>query len=130
MSGRARHGKRPAALTAERKAELARTALTGRRGVDPVMLDMRELTFITDYFVICHGTSSVHIRALAEAVLEALEEAGGEPLGVEGMDAARWILLDYGDVIVHILAEEERRFYDLERLWDDAPRVEVGGRNV
>ena len=102
---------------------MAEGALVAKRAVDPVLLDMREITLITDYFLICHGTSNVHIRALGQAVVEGLKEAGVKPLGVEGRGAARWVLLDYGDVIVHIFAEEEREFYSLERLWGDAPRM-------
>ncbi len=110
-------------VAAEQKALRAQTALMGRKGVEPVLLDMREVTLITDYFLICHGTSNVHIRGLADAVMEALEENQVRAHGIEGYQEARWILLDYGDLIVHIFAEQERRFYDLERLWSDAPRV-------
>ncbi len=120
---RARAGPGAGRMSAEQKASAADAALESRRAVDPVLLDMRELTLITDYFVICQGTSSVHIRALADAVMEALEEQGVRPDGIEGYQEARWILLDYGDVIVHIFAEEARAFYDLERLWSDAPRM-------
>lgn len=110
-------------LAAKEKALRAQTALADKRAVDPVVLDMREITLITDYFIICHGTSNVHIRALGDAVAEALKEDGVRPHGVEGRDEGRWVLLDYGDVIVHIFGEEEREFYSLERLWSDAPRV-------
>ena len=121
-----RSRQRPAARqgpSALEKARMAEAALAAKRAVDPVLLDMREITLITDYFLICHGTSNVHIRALGQAVVEALKESGVKPLGVEGRQAARWVLLDYGDVIVHIFAEEEREFYSLERLWGDAPRM-------
>ena len=114
----------PQTITALEKAMLARGALVDKRALDPVVLDLREITLITDYFVICHGTSNVHIRALSEAVMEALREVGVRPAGVEGRRAARWVLLDYGDLIVHIFAEEEREFYSLERLWSDAAKVE------
>jgi ribosome-associated protein len=110
-------------LTAEQKAGLAQAALVDHRALDPILLDMRELTLVTDYFLICHGTSSVHIRALSDAVQEALAERGVRAYSVEGRDDSRWILLDYGDLIVHVFAEEERDFYDLERLWSDAPRT-------
>jgi len=113
-------------MPAEEKAARAGAALVDRRAVDPALLDMHELTLITDYFLVCHGTSNVHIRGLAEAVKEALAKESVHPYGVEGYREARWVLLDYGDVIVHIFAEEERAFYDLERLWSDAPRVAVG----
>ena len=110
-------------MPSDEKALRAQTALTDARALDPVLLDMRPLTLITDYFLICHGTSNVHIRGLADAVLDALKQANVGPYGVEGYDDARWILVDYGDVIVHIFAEEERDFYDLERLWSDAARL-------
>ncbi len=106
------------------KALRAEAALVDKRAVDPVLLDMRDITLITDYFLICHGTSNVHVRALGDAVLECLKEAGIRPNGVEGRDEGRWVLLDYGDLIVHIFGEEEREFYSLERLWSDAPRVD------
>jgi ribosome-associated protein len=113
-------------LSAEEKLSAAEEALLARRALDLVALDMRELTLITDYFLICHGTSGVHIRALAEGVAERLEEQGVHPMGVEGYQESRWVLLDYGDLVVHIFAEEERGFYDLERLWGDARRVATG----
>jgi ribosome-associated protein len=112
-------------LATEEKLAVAESALVDHRAVDPVRLDMRAVTLITDYFVICHGTSSVHIRGLADAVVEALEQLGLRASGVEGHREARWILLDYGDVVIHIFAEEERSFYDLERLWSDAPQVAI-----
>ncbi len=118
-----RGGGRSEQAAAREKALRARAALADKRAVDPVLLDMREITLITDYFLICHGTSNVHIRALGEAVVEALKEEGIRPYGVEGRDGARWVLLDYGDLIVHIFAEQEREFYALERLWSDAQRV-------
>jgi ribosome-associated protein len=107
----------------DERALRAHSALVDARAREPVLLDMRGVTLITDYFLICHGTSNVHIRGLADAVLEALEEDNLRPYGLEGYDDARWILIDYGDLIVHIFAEEEREFYALERLWSDATRV-------
>ena len=113
----------PQRLTSTEKALRAYAALVDKRAVDPVLLDMRDITLITDYFLICSGTSNVHIRALGESVAEGLKEAEIRPAGVEGRAAGRWVLLDYGDLIVHIFAQEEREFYALERLWGDAPRV-------
>ena len=89
------------------------------------MLDLRGITLIADYFLLCHGTSSVHIRAVADAVVERLAKRGIKPYGVEGYGQVGWTLLDYGDVIVHIFSEERREFYSLERLWGDAPRKPV-----
>jgi len=123
------HGRWPAVeaspLATEEELEIAENALLDHRAVSPVVLDMRELTVITDYFLICHGTSNVHMRALADAVVEALEERGVRAYGVEGYREGPWILLDYGDIVVHVFAAEEREFYDLERLWSDAPRREL-----
>jgi ribosome-associated protein len=110
--------------TDERLA-IAENALLDHRAVNPVVLDMRELTVITDYFLICHGTSNVHIRALADAVVEAMKEAGVRVYGIEGHRQAQWVLLDYGDIVVHVMAADQREFYDLERLWSDAPRREL-----
>ncbi len=110
-------------MASDEMALRVRRALVDARARESVLLDMRELTLITDYFLIWHGTSNVHVRGLADAVLEALEEENLRPYGLEGYDHARWILIDYGDLIVHIFAEEERQFYDLERLWSDAAHV-------
>jgi ribosome-associated protein len=110
-------------MPSDEKALRAQSALIDARALDPVLLDMRPVTLITDYFLICHGTSNVHIRGLADAVLDALKGENISPYGVEGYDDARWILIDHGDLIVHIFAEEEREFYALERLWSDAARL-------
>jgi ribosome-associated protein len=107
----------------ERMVMRALSALTDRKAVEPVLLDMREVTVVTDFFLICHGTSSAHIRGLADSVRDALKEEARRPLAVEGTRDGGWILLDYGDFIVHIFDEEQRRFYDLERLWSDALTV-------
>lgn len=122
MSERAARAERsPGPLSARAKAQRAETALTDKRAIEPILLDMRKITLITDYFLICHGTSRVHVRALGDAVLESLKDVGVRPTGVEGRDEGQWVLLDYGDLIVHIFGEEEREFYSLERLWSDAP---------
>ncbi len=112
-------------LSADEKLAVVAEALLSLRAVNPVTLDMRELTVITDYFVICHGTSTTHVRALADRVVERMEEQRVRTSGLEGYSESRWILLDYGDVVVHIFAEEEREFYALERLWSDAPSTDL-----
>jgi ribosome-associated protein len=111
-------------LSAEEKLKLAAEAALDLRAVDLVALDMRELTVITDYFLICHGTSNVHLRAIADRMQERFEEQRLRPR-TEGYREAQWILLDYGDLVVHIFSEEAREFYSLERLWSDAPRTEL-----
>ena len=85
----------------------------------------RELLGITDHFVITSGSNPRQVRTIAEEVeLRVREQGGGSPRYVEGLADARWVLLDYGDFIVHVFLEEARQFYNLERLWSDAPRVE------
>jgi ribosome-associated protein len=89
-----------------------------KKGEEPVVLDMREFPIPTDFFVITHGDNPKHVTAIAENILEKLPK---EPLRSEGWESKRWIVLDYGDFIVHIFERDLRRFYDLEGLWGDAP---------
>lgn len=90
-----------------------------------VALDVRELTSFADVFILATGGSDRHVRAIADAVEEVVEELGERPLGIEGYDEGRWLLLDLGDVIVHIFQSEVREHYDLERLWSEAPRLDL-----
>jgi ribosome-associated protein len=92
------------------------------------VLDLRGLTDAADFFVIGSGTSDVQVRGIAENVIEQVERAGGgPPWHVEGLAAGRWVLLDYVDVVVHVFHHELRAYYQLERLWGDAPAVEWSG---
>ncbi|WP_027896195.1 ribosome silencing factor [Zestomonas thermotolerans] len=95
-------------------------ALEDLKGQDITTIDVREKTSITDYMVIASGTSSRHVKALAENVLEKIKEHGVRPLGHEGLDGGEWALLDLGDVVVHVMQVPTRQFYDLERLWRGA----------
>ena len=110
----------------ERLAVAAEAALE-RNARNGLVLDLRGLSDAADYFVIVTGDSDVHARAIADSVTERLEEIGEEPAGVEGRSSGRWILIDYIDVVVHVFLERVRDFYQLERLWGDAPRAELGG---
>ena len=92
-----------------------------KKAEDIVLLDLRKLSIMTDYFLICSAGSDVQARVIAEAVIEGLDDSGTRA-SVEGLEAARWILIDCYDVIVHIFLPEVREFYGLERLWGDAPR--------
>ena len=94
-----------------------------RKAVDIVMLRTTEVTSMADYFVICTGRSDRQLQALANGIIDELRDEGIRPLGVEGRGAARWVLLDYGAVIVHLFAPEEREFYGLERFWSQAAQV-------
>ena len=108
-------------------SELATTAARAaaeKQGADTVVLEVGKVLAITDTFVITSGSNSRQVRTIAEAVEERVKEAGGPgPTRIEGLDDARWVLMDYGDFVVHVFLDEARRYYDLERLWADAPRV-------
>lgn len=93
--------------------------LTDKKAKDVKSIDIREVTIIADYFVICSGTSTTHIKALADEVEEKMKEMNVELLRKEGYNSARWILLDFNSVVVHVFHEEDREFYNLERLWSD-----------
>lgn len=104
---------------------LAALAAADKKADRPVILDVGRLLGIVDAFVICSGANDRQVRTIAEEVEARLKADGGpSPLRVEGRDEAVWVLLDYGDFLVHIFLEEWRTYYDLERLWKDAPRVE------
>ena len=93
--------------------------LEGKKARDINVIDIRGISILADYFVICSGTSITHIKALTDQLEQKMEETGCKFLHKEGYNSARWILLDYGEVVVHIFHEEDRRFYNLERLWAD-----------
>ena len=103
---------------------VAVTALHDHKARDVVVLDLRDVSDATDYFVIASGTSDTHVRALAEQVLEQMRGAGRSPHHIEGINAGRWVLLDFVNVVVHLFHPTVRDFYQLERLWADAPRLE------
>lgn len=94
-----------------------------KKAADIVLLRTSEVTTMADYFVICSGRSDRQLQALSSAIVDELRNDGIRPLGVEGQGAARWILLDYGSVIVHLFAPEERDFYGLEKFWSNAQQV-------
>jgi ribosome-associated protein len=96
-------------------------ALEELKGVDIQCLDVSDLTDVTDTMVLASGTSNRHLRALADNVIEKGKANNHRPLGTEGQDAGDWILVDYGDVVVHVMSPEARAFYDLERLWSAIP---------
>ena len=101
-----------------------------RNARDGVLLDLRGLSDATDYFVVASGDSEVHVRAIAEHVVDELAREGTRPAGVEGQRAARWVLIDYIDIVIHVFHPEVREFYQLERLWGDAPTVSLEEHDV
>jgi len=108
-------------------ARRAALAAADKKGIDIIVLDVRKVTDFTDYFVICTGAVDVHVRAIRDEIEEKLRLSGWKPLSVEGEDTGRWLLMDYVDVIVHIFQPDARGYYALERLWGDAPRIEIKG---
>lgn len=89
----------------------------------PVILDLRELGSITDYFIVCHGRNTRQVKAIADRIEEVLKALGVTPNHIEGYDAAEWILMDFYDFVVHVFTDETRNYYSLEKLWSDAPRL-------
>lgn len=104
-------------------AVAAARVASAKQGGDIAILDVHELIVITDYFVIASGSSDRQVKTIVEEVEKALRAMGQRPVRREGETENRWVLLDYVDVVVHVFGEEEREYYDLERLWGDAPRV-------
>lgn len=105
------------------------TAAMRKKALDVIALDVRARTTVADYFVICSGSSNRQVQAIAEAIELDLKKSGFYPLGIEGFTHGSWILLDYGDIVMHIFYQPVREFYELERLWADAPRVILEGRD-
>ena len=106
--------------------KLAIDALESRKAQGLVVLDLRGLCDATDFFIIASGTSDTHVRALADSVVEALKESGQRPHHIEGLPGGLWVLLDFVDFVVHVFHPTLREFYQLERLWADAPAVSTG----
>jgi ribosome-associated protein len=110
-------------VDAQELAQHAAEAADGKKAVDILILDLRGLTVIADFFVICSGTSTTQVSAIADGVGMALRRIGHHPSHIEGSSEATWVLMDYGDVVVHVFEERTRAYYAIERLWGDAPRV-------
>lgn len=104
-------------------AVAAARAAADKMATDVVVLEVRELIVITDYFVIASGISDRQVRTIADEVERVLSERGTKPIRREGRADGRWVLLDFVDLVVHVFVDEERRYYELERLWSDAPKV-------
>lgn len=112
-------------MTEREMVGVAVKALDSRRGRDIRVLYTADQTTLADYFIICNGTSNTQVKALADAVEEAMSKNGEEPHHVEGHRGGEWTLLDYSSVVVHVFTEQARDFYSLERLWSDATPVDV-----
>lgn len=106
-------------------ARLAAGAALDMKALDPLALDLRGISTVSEYFVIVTGTSDRHVQAVAENIIEAFKSIGIKALGVEGLREGRWVLLDYVEIVVHVFLESVREYYDIERLWIDAPRLDL-----
>ncbi len=104
----------------------AAQAALSKKARAPVALDLRELQGVCDYFFICSGSSEVQVKAIAEAVEEALSQREVRPWHIEGFESRRWVLLDYVEVVVHVFHEKTREYYMLDRLWGDARSLDLG----
>lgn len=107
------------------KAQCIAEAALDRKAEDVVALDVREIASFTDTFVFATGRSDRQVRAIADAIVEALRAGGDRPLGVEGYEDGSWVLIDANDAIIHVFQEEARKHYGLERLWSDAPAIAI-----
>lgn len=104
---------------------VAARAAGSKKALDLRILDLRGITSFADYFVVCSGANQRQIQAIADEVLARMKDQGRAALGIEGYDKAEWVLIDYGDLLVHIFSDAARKFYDLERLWRTAKQIEV-----
>ena len=111
------------ALASNSLADLVRSAAEDRKAWDVVIMDVRGLTTIADYFVICEGETDRQVRAISDAIVERTRKEGIRPLAVDGYDDATWVLLDFDSVLVHVFLPGERTYYDLEGLWSAASPV-------
>lgn len=112
-------------MTSKEKALSLAESVRSQKGIDVRVLDLRGVASFTDLFVLATATSDRHARTLTDAVVECARKLGESPLGIEGLETSRWILVDLGDVIVHVFLEDVRAYYDLERLWDEAELVDL-----
>lgn len=111
-------------MTSQELAVIAAEAASDKKATGIVALNVAELLVVTDFFVIASGNTNIQVRAIADEVEDQLRERGGvKPIGREGEGEAKWVLLDYGDLVIHVFQPEEREFYRLEKLWGDAPRL-------
>lgn len=107
--------------------ELVVKALDSKKAKDICVLKTEEVTILADYFIICTANSSTHIKTLSDEVSKVLSEKGEPPLRTEGYRNGGWVLMDFGSIVLHLFLNEMRQFYDLERLWSDAAKIDISG---
>jgi ribosome-associated protein len=116
----------PKVAKAKKTQQWIQNALEDAKTQNIAVLDVRKISDFTDYMVIATGTSNRHVQSSADKVVETLRGHGARRVGIEGQQLGDWVLIDFGDVVVHIMREQTRDFYNLEKLWSDAKRIEVG----
>lgn len=109
----------------KKRVILCVNAALEKKAKNIIILNMQKVTSFADYSIVCSGTSDRQVQSIAQAIEENMKKSGFLPLGIEGERTARWILMDYADIIVHVFYEPVRDFYDMERLWPDAPKMEI-----
>ena len=107
------------------KTKLCLKIIKERKAIDPVLFEVGKLTTITDYFLIASGNSSRQVQAITRHLQRRMREEGFRPYGIEGEQEGHWVLMDYGDIVIHLFYQPVREFYDLEGLWIEAPRVKL-----
>ena len=111
--------------TSDKILELVVKAADDKRAEDIMAMDVKEVSILADYFVVMHGNSEKQVQAIADEIISQSHKQGYEVKRVEGKDSAKWVLIDLGDVVVHVFHYSERAFYNLEKLWSDAPLVDI-----
>lgn len=112
-------------MTANEMVQLSVKAADDKRAEDIVVLDVQGISLVADYFMICHGNSEKQVEAIARELKDQAQENGFDVKRLEGLDQSRWVLIDLGDVIVHVFHRDDRSYYNLEKLWGDAPTLNV-----
>lgn len=115
-------------MTNQTLLETVYNAADDKKAADMVVLNMQGVSLLADYFLICHGNSDRQVQSIAREIKDRAEESGYNVKRLEGFDSARWILVDLGDVVAHVFHKDERAYYNLERLWGDAPELEMEGQ--
>lgn len=111
-------------ITSEELMSVTVHAIEEKKGMDITVLNLQGISLVADYFIICHGQSDVQVQAITTEVKKQAIEKGVDVKGIEGFDTGRWVLVDLGDVVVHIFHRDDRQYYNIERLWSDAKVVE------
>jgi len=115
--------KRTSGLASDKLVKLCRQIALDKKAEEAIILDVRSISNVADYFLICTGTSEPHLKAIADEITRRLRDEGIRPLHRDGYPASRWVVMDYGDVLIHVFHPELRQRYGLEDLWGDAKRV-------